>query len=131
MSLKEGYQPTKKQDLKVSKKKPNVLDKMPAKMQLSSSGGSKDSTPSPPGSPSPGISSAVSQRVEELVSELNKLKAIILKHEVRIRDLEKKVDQQNNDTNDNAVDVQQNAPQIIIDGNKSNGESSVHLPDEV
>lgn len=32
------------------------------------------------------------QKMEELISEVNKLKAIVLKHEVRIRDLEKKVE---------------------------------------
>ena len=101
MSLKEGYRPSKKQDLKVAKKKPNLLDKMPAKKTFSSSGGSKESSPSPPASPSPAslaISAATTQKVEELMSELNKLKAIILKHEVRIRDLEKKVEESASDS---------------------------------
>ena len=89
ISLKEGYQSTKKQDLvKVVKKaKPNVLDKMPARK-------GKDGSPSPPSSPLPpaGMTAVQAQKMEELINEVNKLKAIVLKHEVRIRDLEKKVE---------------------------------------
>ncbi|XP_054155357.1 coronin-1C-like [Oppia nitens] len=117
VSLKEGYQPTKNKDLKLAKKKPNLLDKLPAKKQLSSSGGSKESTPSPPSSPKPsGGSSGVSnQRVEELVSELNKLKAIILKHEVRIRDLEKKVEESQTDSHNNHNSQQNNGDSHLAD----------------
>lgn len=70
------------------KKKPNILDKMPAKKTASAE---KDGSPSPPHSPLPpsGMTAAQLQKMEELVGEVNKLKAIILKHEVRIRDLEK------------------------------------------
>lgn len=116
MSLKGGYQPTKKNvELKVNKNKPNVLDKLPTKKLAST--GSKESTPSPPASPSPLVSSALNSKVDELVSELHKLKAIILKHEVRIRDLEKKVEQQ--EKSDNLTEI------------KSNGDSTNLLPDEV
>lgn len=126
VSLRDGYQPTKKTELlKVakskSKPKPNILDKMPAKKQLS--GGSKDSTPSPPASPSPhvtAVNAVLTQRVDELSSELHKMKAIILKHEVRIRDLEKKVEHGFNDTNN----IQNNET-------NNNGETATLLPDEV
>lgn len=72
------------------KKKPNILDKMPSKK----SSESKDSNSSPPSSPLPpsGMTAVQAQKMEELISEVNKLKAIVLKHEVRIRDLEKKVE---------------------------------------
>ncbi|RWS28755.1 coronin-like protein 3 [Leptotrombidium deliense] len=119
VSLREGYQPSKKAELKVTqKKKPNVLDKTVVKKQTPSAA-SKEATPSPPpGSPS--LNSALNSRVEELVSELQKMKAIILKHEVRIRDLEKKVDQQQKGLLDNT--------QISNAENNNNGET---LADEV
>lgn len=103
ISLKEGYQSTKKQDLKVvakAKAKSNVLDK---KRTGSGSGGGGGASAgkggdsmdaSPPASPLPpsGMTAGQAQKMEELINEVNKLKAIVLKHEVRIRDLEKKVD---------------------------------------
>jgi len=70
---------------------------------------------------------ALNQRVEELVSELQKMKAIILKHEVRLRDLEKKVDQCKSDgTLDNLAPVNS---QSSTEAN-NNGETNL-LPDEV
>lgn len=103
--MKEGYQSTKK-ELKVVKKKPNILDKMPVKKTASS--GSKDSSPSPPGSPlpPPGMTPEQAQKMEDLITELNKLKAIVLKHEVRIRDLEKM--QNNSAGNDEQIDNEKN-----------------------
>ena len=108
VSLKEGFQSTKKQDLKVVKKKPNILDKMPSKK--SASGGVKDE-PSPPSSPLPpsGMTAIQAQKMEDLISEVNKLKAIVLKHEVRIRDLEKKTDSENHEIAD---DVKNNGDSL-------------------
>ncbi|XP_023221866.1 coronin-1C-like isoform X2 [Centruroides sculpturatus] len=71
-SLKDGYIPAKKQELKVTKK-PNILDKMPAK-NSNVSAGTADSS---------------NQKMDEMVEEVRKMKATLLKHEIRIRDLEK------------------------------------------
>lgn len=59
------------------------------------------------------------QRVDELVSELQKMKAIILKHEVRIRELEKRG--QNLD----------NLTQSVVGSEANNNGDSNLLPDEV
>lgn len=88
-----NYQSTKKQDMKVvtkAKAKSNVLDKMPGKK----TGGDSAMDTSEPAAPPPpaGMTASQAQKMEELVNEVNKLKAIVLKHEVRIRDLEKKVE---------------------------------------
>lgn len=89
--MKEGYQSTKKQDLKVVKKKSNILDKAPARKTVSdkTDGGAgandDDVAPLPPA----GMTAQELQKMEDLMLEMNKLKAIVLKHEVRIRDLEK------------------------------------------
>ncbi len=83
-----------------AKAKSNVLDK---KRTGSGSGGGGGASggkggdsmdASPPASPLPpsGMTAGQAQKMEELINEVNKLKAIVLKHEVRIRDLEKKVD---------------------------------------
>lgn len=93
MSLKEGrVKSTKKAELKVAPKKPNILDKHPAKAT------SKEATPSPPNSPLPGGLS--SQRLEELLSEFKSLKNIVVKHEKRIRDLEMQL---SGETNKNKI----------------------------
>ena len=79
-----------------------------------SSAAAKDSSPSPPASPLPpsGMTAVQAQKMEELISEVNKLKAIVLKHEVRIRDLEKKVEtvvpSGDNGTNDTTDEVKNN-----------------------
>lgn len=91
-----NYQSTKKQDLKVvtkAKPKSNVLDKMPGKKAAGGRDDSSMDTSEPAAPPPPaGMTASQAQKMEELVNEVNKLKAIVLKHEVRIRDLEKKVD---------------------------------------
>ncbi|XP_035204835.1 coronin-1C-like [Stegodyphus dumicola] len=69
ISLKEGYVPSKKQELKTISKS-NILDNMPKK-----------------NSPTPQPSK---QKLDELLEEVKKLKMTIQKHEVRILDLEKK-----------------------------------------
>ncbi|KPM06481.1 coronin-like protein 3 [Sarcoptes scabiei] len=91
VSLKEGYQSSKKQELKVVKKKSNVLDKAPARKTTSSDDGGSYDGPAEPKivSPPPGMTPQQLQKFEEMCQEVNKLKAIVLKHEVRIRDLEK------------------------------------------
>lgn len=100
ISLKDGYQPSKKAELKKvvrAKPKPNLLDKPTAKKQSSGASSQEDSD-SPPASPSPALTSAMNDKILELLSELQKMKAIILKHEVRIRDLEKKSSKNGSDT---------------------------------
>lgn len=66
---------------------------------------------------------ATNQRLEELTNELQKMKTIILKHEMRIRELEKKVEQQDH----LASTLKSHAP--ISQGEK-NGDWGL-LPDEV
>ncbi|XP_074595101.1 protein coronin [Brevipalpus obovatus] len=97
MSLKEGRVQSKKAEIRAPVKKPNILDKKPVKKLTPSA--SKEATPSPPGSPLLATSGAATQRLEELTSELKKMKAIILKHEVRIRDLEAKFSAESNTNN--------------------------------
>lgn len=120
ISLKEGYQPASKKESKVTrdvkKPKPNLLDKPTAKQTERTS--STEPSP-PPDSPSPAQNSALTQRVDELVSELQKMKAIILKHEVRIRELEKKG--QNLD----------NLTQSVVGSEANNNGDANLLPDEV
>jgi hypothetical protein len=102
----------------VKKPKPNLLEKTTAK-QTERSSSTEKSTPSPPPeSQSPALTAAQVQRVDELVSELQKMKAIILKHEVRIRELEKRG--QNLD----------NLTQNVGSEANNNGDTNL-LPDEV
>lgn len=99
MSLKEGYQSTKKQDLKVVKKKSNILDTKPASKRSTADGESSAVTGSSGGGdsldallsslPPPGMTPEQLQKFEELANEVHKLKAIVLKHEIRLRDTEK------------------------------------------
>lgn len=103
MSLKDGVQQSKAQEqLTVSKPKPkpNALADN-SKVQRGGGGGgssqvSKESSPVPPASAGDMNSGGPTQivtvqdpRIEELLEELKKMKAVILKHEVRIRDLER------------------------------------------
>ncbi|KAH9413710.1 Coronin-1C [Dermatophagoides pteronyssinus] len=104
VSLKEGYQSTKKQDLKVVKKKSNILDTKPTSKRSTTDGESVSSGNASGGGgggggdsleallsslPAPGMTSEQTQKFDELAMEVHKLKAIVLKHEIRIRDLEK------------------------------------------
>lgn len=90
INLKDGYLPSKQQELKVTKKKPNILDKMPANKNTTS----KNSSP-PPSSPGPN-SAAMSEaltcqneKIDLLMDEIKRLKSSVIKHELRIRELEK------------------------------------------
>lgn len=100
--MKEGYQSTKKQDLKVVKKKSNILDTKPTSKRSTTDGESVSSGNASGGGgggdsleallsslPAPGMTSEQTQKFDELAMEVHKLKAIVLKHEIRIRDLEK------------------------------------------
>lgn len=135
ISLKEGYQPTKKTEVRVIKKpKPNLLDKPTAKKGSSSATGSVDASPSPPSSPSgvtgaasAALTSAMNDRIMELVSELQKLKAIVVKHEMRIRELEKGSSNKTSKT-----DSGSNLDNVHAAGeSNNNGETPSLLPDEV
>lgn len=98
-------------------KKPKL--EKPAGKQTERTGSTEKETPSPtPESLSPAQNAALTQRVDELVSELQKMKAIILKHEVRIRELEKRG--QNLD----------NLTQSVGSEANNNGDTNL-LPDEV
>jgi len=89
ISLRDGYAPsTLKSDLKVSRRS-NVLDKMPPKGSRSGSGSTGLS-----GGPIAGPASAPAtiqlpdKFLEEFHEEIRRLKAVIVKHETRIRALE-------------------------------------------
>ncbi|XP_076364215.1 coronin-6-like isoform X2 [Tachypleus tridentatus] len=72
VSLKEGFVPSRKQEFKVTKKS-NILDKMP-----------KQSTQ---------VASAASdKKMDELLDEIKKMKGTLIKHERRIRELERKIE---------------------------------------
>lgn len=105
-----------------SKPKPSLLDKPSAKQSKDTS---KENTPSPPSSPSPAQNSAqnqaMSSKLEEFASELQKMKAIILKHEVRIRELEKR---------GHGLDNTQNSNSQASSEANNNGDNNL-LPDEV
>lgn len=73
ISLKGGYTPSKKADFKVTKKS-NILDKMPAKTV-------------PVAAPSPEIN----QKFDDITEDIRRLKLTILRHENRIRELEKRL----------------------------------------
>jgi len=127
MSLKDGYKPNASKDFNSatpSKPKPNILaesGKKPAPAQRNAQAGSKESSPGPTSATSAAVPASVLSdlaKVEELVSEMQKLKAIILKHEVRIRDLEKQ-QQQSNHTD------------TLNNGESNNNGESALLPDEV
>jgi len=97
-----------------TKPKPSLLDKPGRPLSKEAS---KENTPSPPASPSPAQSLAMTAKLEEFASELQKMKAIILKHEVRIRELEKR--------GSNLDNVHQTGSEA-----NNNGDSNL-LPDEV
>lgn len=130
MSLREGYKPnaTSKDfnSSTPSKPKPNVLaesGKKPAPAQRNAQAGSKEGSPGPTAATAAAVPASVLSdlaKVEELVSEMQKLKAIILKHEVRIRDLEKKCEDRGSNHTDTLNHHETN----------NNGESAL-LPDEV
>lgn len=101
-----------------SKPKPSLLDKPTGKAPSKEQ--SKENSPSPPMSPSPAVSMAMTAKLEEFASELSKMKAIILKHEVRIRELEKR-----NASLENNVQNSQSGSEA-----NNNGDSNL-LPDEV
>ncbi|XP_065336917.1 coronin-6 isoform X1 [Cloeon dipterum] len=91
ISLRDGYAPSHKKELKVKRK--NVLDKMPPKRGGSTSSMTRSSADSDGDSAdAPVVQSGVSQKVvDDLMEEIRKLKAMIVKHENRIRSLETKV----------------------------------------
>lgn len=73
MSLKDGYKP-RAQEFKLSKNKSNILDRMPNKSR---------EKPEP----------VQKEKLDEVMEEIRILKSIVLKQEVRIRELEKKVEE--------------------------------------
>lgn len=93
ISLRSGYTPSsKKNDLKVSRRS-NVLDKMPPKGSKSGRGGSGDSRGGGGGGGGDyggGVieASVWEKVVDDMREEIRKLKAMIVKHENRIRALE-------------------------------------------
>ncbi|KAF4527162.1 hypothetical protein B566_EDAN007187 [Ephemera danica] len=92
ISLRDGYAPSNKQELKVKRK--NVLDKMPPKRGGASSHSSGSRGTDSDGETSAPPSSGVTMKmVEDMVDEMRKLKAVIVKHETRIRYLEARLNE--------------------------------------
>lgn len=101
ISLKDGYEATKKQDFKqVAKKSKSKLPEK--KTQQSAASNRRDEKDEETSSvslenmeamlaslPPPGMTKEQTQKFDDLCTEVNKLKAIVLKHEVRIRELER------------------------------------------
>ncbi|XP_013777943.1 coronin-1C-like [Limulus polyphemus] len=73
ISLKEGYAPCQKQELKISKK-PNILNKMAPKNN----------------EPEPAFHKP-DKKIQELMEEIKKLKSAVSEHDHRIKELEKTV----------------------------------------
>ncbi|XP_013792293.2 coronin-1C-like isoform X2 [Limulus polyphemus] len=72
VSLKEGFVPSRKQEFKVTKKS-NILDKMPKQSAQAAS-------------------AASDKKMDELLEEMRKMKGTLIKHERRIRELERKME---------------------------------------
>lgn len=118
MSLKGGYAPSQKNELKISKKERNVLDRAPASSSSAAGGGS--SAPSSGGSTRASTSDGggggdgakalalaqealekvsevtkvnddLKKKIDDLQTEMKKFKAVFLKQENRIRGLEGKL----------------------------------------
>jgi coronin-1B/1C/6 len=87
ISLKDGFQESTKKVLNV-KKKANILDKRTSKSQhlsVGSSAGEAEEEADDDSGPAPSIPLKI---VEDMQDEIRKLKAMIVKHEKRIRTLE-------------------------------------------
>lgn len=114
--MKEGYQSSKKQDLKVVKKKSNILDTKPSSKRSTAESASSNATGGGGDSldallsslPAPGMTPEQMQKFDDLAMEVHKLKAIVLKHEIRIRDLEKTL-ATNNITLDTTLDLDESS----------------------
>ncbi|XP_076046962.1 protein coronin isoform X2 [Oratosquilla oratoria] len=101
MSLKGGYTPVAKSELKVTKKS-NILDKMPPTGKVKSEEDGKATAVSAEALEK--VEEVVKQneelkkRVDELQAEMKKFKAVFLKQENRIRNLESKLSEKTTDT---------------------------------
>ncbi|XP_069943932.1 coronin-6 isoform X4 [Cherax quadricarinatus] len=95
MSLKDGYQATQKTELKVTKKKTNILDKMPPTGKVKSEEDGKATAISSEALEKVNevlkVNEDLRKRIDELQSEMKKFKAVFLKQENRIRVLENKL----------------------------------------
>ncbi|CAG0881182.1 unnamed protein product [Darwinula stevensoni] len=141
VSLKSGHVPsTKKEALQVTKKKPNVLDKMPSRSSAASSGDSEEVPVQP------AVPAVTEKQFKDVTNEIKKLKAVIVKHENRIRSLEAKLTEVlallNPDPNENNNNEPEDLastdlpPKSPLSSHMMNSKSSHHpdadmAPDEV
>ncbi|XP_042903245.1 coronin-6 [Parasteatoda tepidariorum] len=107
MSLKDGYKP-RVQEFKLTKSKSNILDRMPAKSREKS-----ETVPK--------------EKLDEIMEEIRKLKSTILKQEVRIRDLEKKMEESKFSVPESLPEESSKQNQV----NNNHHESAEILADEV
>ncbi|XP_066942237.1 coronin-6 isoform X2 [Macrobrachium rosenbergii] len=95
ISLKDGIQATQKVELKVTKKKTNILDKMPPTGKVKSEEEGKATALSSEALEKVTevckINDDLRKKIDELQSEMKKFKAVFLKQENRIRGLENKL----------------------------------------
>ncbi|CAL8129858.1 unnamed protein product [Orchesella dallaii] len=136
ISLKEGYQSSTKKELKVSKKA-NILDKRSAGKPSpvgGGGGGSGGSEPTHDDFDDLSLAQTVStlKMIEDMQDEIRKLKAIVVKHEKRIRVLEAAKPAVDNEA-DHAPPppVSEPPPQILVTPNNNTHTSDEMAPDEV
>ncbi|XP_037796752.1 coronin-6-like [Penaeus monodon] len=130
MSLKDGYQATQKSELKVTKKKTNILDKMPPTGKVKSEEDGKAVAVSTEALEKvkevTKVNDDLRKKIDELQSEMKKFKAVFLKQENRIRVLETKLGEL---TSTGAPQTQQQAPSTLS-ANTVNNNCDM-APDEV
>lgn len=129
MSLKGGYTPTQKNELKISKKTPNILDRSSGTSSASASSASVKAAPSADDGKALALAQEaldkvnsvtktnddLKKKIDELLLEMKKFKAVFLKQENRIKNLEGKLSSLGvdpttvpSDTNDQAGKVNNN-----------------------
>ncbi|XP_076364331.1 coronin-1C-like isoform X1 [Tachypleus tridentatus] len=86
VSLKEGFVPSRKQEFKVTKKS-NILDKMPKQSTQVASAASLSH-----GVVKANLALLQDKKMDELLDEIKKMKGTLIKHERRIRELERKIE---------------------------------------
>lgn len=134
MSLKDGYQATQKTELKVTKKKTNILDKMPPTGKVKSEEDGKATALSSEAlekvTEVSKVNDDLRKRIDELQAEMKKFKAVFLKQENRIRGLENKLGEMTGSGGGkDSTQQQQQAPSTLT-ANTVNNNCDM-APDEV
>ncbi|KAK4287225.1 hypothetical protein Pmani_039700 [Petrolisthes manimaculis] len=133
MSLKDGYQATQKTELKVTKKKTNILDRMPPTGKVKSEEDGKATAISSEALEKVNevtkVNDDLRKRIDELQTEMKKFKAVFLKQENRIRVLENKLGELVG-PGSTPASTQQQAPPSPVSTNTVNNNCDM-APDEV